>query len=531
MNIFTPKSALPTGTIKSDFASGFYVFLIALPLCLGIALASGFPPVAGILSAVVGGMIGTFLGSSPLTIKGPAAGLIVIAVGAVSELGHGDPVTGYRRALAVGICAAVLQILFSMFRAATLGIAMSPSVVHGMLSAIGVIIIAKQFHPMLGVGAKGSPLHLLAEIPHSLMNANPEVAVIGLLSLAILFGLPMIKSPWAKKLPAPIIVLLVTVPLGMLFGLDHAHTYSFHHHSFGVGPQYLVQLPGNLLHALTTPDFSVITTSASIKYIIMFALVGTIESVLSVVAVDAMDPEKRSSDLNKDLLSAGVGNLISASIGGLPMISEIVRSKANIDAGAKSGWSNFIHGTFLLLFVALAPGLLHRIPQAALAAMLVYTGFRLANPLEFKHANEIGKDQLFLFTVTMVMTLATDLLKGVALGLVLKIVMHLLRGTSVKALVKPKVETLVNEDELHVVVKDAGIFTTLLGVRKILDERPNTVKTVVLDVREAVLIDHTFIKNLQGLADDWAETELRFVGLENFTSTSDHPLSSRRKAS
>lgn len=531
MNIFTPASALPTSGIKSDLTSGFFVFLIALPLCLGIAMASGFPPVAGILSAVIGGMLSTFLGSSPLTIKGPAAGLIVIAVSCVTELGAGDPISGYRKALAVGVVAAVIQIIFSGFRAATLGIAMSPSVVHGMLSAIGVIIIAKQAHPMLGVSAKGGPLHLLAQIPNSLLHANPEVASIGLLSLLILVGLPLIKHPSVKRIPAPIVVLLVTVPLGILFDLDHSHTYSFQGHPYSVGPEYLVQLPGNLLSALTVPDFSAVTSLAGMKYIVMFALVGTIESVLSVLAVDAMDPQKRSSDLNKDLFAVGVGNLISASIGGLPMISEIVRSRANIDSGAKTGWSNFFHGTLLLLFVALAPGLLHRIPQAALAAMLVYTGFRLANPAEFKHVNDIGRDQLTLFTVTLVMTLATDLLVGVATGLVLKIIMHLARGTKVSALVKPKVHSKLNEDELHVFIKDAGIFTALLGVRRVLEERPHSIRSVVLDVSEAVFIDHTFIKNLKAMSDEWTDTELRFEGLDGFRPASDHPLASRRKVS
>ena len=425
MSLFTSRSSLSTDELKNDLTSGFFVFLIALPLCLGIAMASGFPPIAGIMTAVVGGLISTFLGSSALTIKGPAAGLIVIAIGAVTELGGGDPMTGYKRALAVGVIAALIQIVFSLFRAATLGIAMSPSVVHGMLSAIGVIIIAKQAHTMVGVKPESKGvLDLLAEIPHSLAHANPEIAAIGLLSLAILFGLPLIKKPWAKKVPAPIIVLLVTVPLGFLFDLDHSHTYSFSGHVYNLGPEYLVQLPGNVLNALTMPDFSMISSPVTWKYVMMFALVGSIESVLSVLAVDAMDPKKRASNLNKDLFAVGIGNLICGLIGGLPMISEIVRSKANIDAEARTGWSNFFHGLFLLLFVALIPGMLHRIPLAALAAMLVYTGFRLASPAEFKHVNALGKDQLFLFVVTLVTTLATDLLMGVGLGLVLKVVMH-----------------------------------------------------------------------------------------------------------
>lgn len=532
MNRFFAKTSLSTAHLKNDVASGFFVFLIALPLCLGIAMASGFPPVAGITTAVVGGLLSTFLGSAPLTIKGPAAGLIVIAIGAVTELGGGDPTLGYKRALAVGVIAALVQIVFSLFRAATLGIAMSPSVVHGMLSAIGVIIVAKQAHTMVGVKpqAKGV-LDLLAEIPHSITHANPEIALIGLLSLGILIGLPLVKRPWARKIPAPLLVLLVTVPLGFIFDLDHSHTYSFSGQSFQVGPEYLVQLPGNVLSALTGPDFSAFGSLVTWKYVLMFSLVGSIESVLSVLAVDAMDPKKRASNLNKDLFAVGLGNLVAALLGGLPMISEIVRSKANIDAQARTAWSNFFHGLFLLMFVALIPQVLHRIPLAALAAMLVYTGFRLASPSEFKHASSLGKDQLTLFMVTLLTTLATDLLMGVALGLTLKIAMHLSRGARLSALIRPKVRSEIAGETLTVVLPEAGIFTTLLAVRRLLETRPPEIKKVVLDVRQAVLVDHTFIRNLQTMAEEWTETEMEFVGLETLRPSSSHPLSSRRKAS
>lgn len=526
------RQTLTTSFIKDDLQSGFFVFLIALPLCLGIAMASGFPPIAGVLTAIIGGLFSTFLGSSRLTIKGPAAGLIVIAIGAVQELGGGDPVLGYKRALAVGAVAALIQIALALFRAATLGIAMSPSVVHGMLAAIGVIIIAKQAHPMLGVKAEAAgPLGLVAEIPRSLAHANPEIAVIGLISLAILILHPSIKANWAKKVPAPILVLLVAVPLGNLFDLDHSHVYSWSGHNFLVGPQYLVTLPGSILKALTFPDFSVIFSSTSLKYIVMFALVGSIESILSVIAVDAMDPARCPSDLNRDLLAVGCGNLVCALVGGLPMISEIVRSRANIDAGAKSGWSNVSHGAYLLLFVALAPALLHRIPLAALAAMLVYTGTRLASPGEFKQAREIGNDQLALFVTTLIVTLATDLLVGVGVGLLLKISMHIYRGIGLKTLFTPELKTAHREDGLVIEVQNAAVFTTLLAIRKLVEERPPGTTLIITDLTQARLVDHTFIRNLKAMADEWPDTRLEFLGLERFIPTSEHPLASRRLAS
>ncbi len=513
-----------------DLKSGFLVFLIALPLCLGIAMASGFPPVAGVLSAIIGGVVVTFLGSARLTIKGPAAGLIVIALGAVQELGQGDPMVGYKRALAVGVIAAVVQIAFALVRAATAGVAMSPSVVHGMLAAIGVIIISKQVHTMVGVVPEAKePLELLAEVPHSLAHANPEVLVLGGISLLILFGWPLLRFRWAKQIPAPVVVLLLAVPLGLQFDFDHAHDYKLFAHDYHIGPEYLVQLPGSLLDAISFPDFSMVFDPISLKYVVMFALVGTIESTLSVLAVDSMDPKKEASDLNRDLLACGLGNLASALVGGLPMISEIVRSKANIDAGAQSRRSNFFHGVFLLAFVALLPGLLSEIPLAALAAMLVYTGARLASPSEVMHAKQLGLDQLALFLVTFLVTLSTDLLIGVGTGLVLKFIFHLFRGVSIGSLFRSTVQTQRDGSVLRVQIVGAATFMALFPLRKALAKIPDEIDEVKIDFTKASLVDHTFLSRLESMSEEWAHTRLSLDGLEDFRAASSHRHSTRRK--
>ncbi len=515
---------------KADLTSGFLVFLIALPLCLGISMASNYPPVAGVVTAIVGGVIVSFLGSARLTIKGPAAGLIVIALGAVTELGMGDPAAGYKRALAVGVIAAILQIILAVARAGVLGSAMPSSVVHGMLAAIGVIIIAKQAHVVLGVTPEGKePLHLLGEIPHSVAAMNPEVALIGVMALAILFLLPLVGVQWLRRIPGPMLALAIAVPLGIFFDLEHEHMYRMFSHDYHLGPELLIQLPGSLLGAIVFPDFSMITSSISIKYIIMFALVGSIESLLSVSAVDALDPEKRSSDLNKDLLATGVGNLISSCIGGLPMISEIVRSKANIDNGAKTHMANFYHGSFLLLSVALIPGLLQHIPLAALAAMLIYTGFRLASPNEFLHTYKIGPEQLFLFVSTMLVTLATDLLVGVAVGLVLKLVLHLKNGVPIRSLFRTIVSEQRQGDRLTLEVHDAAIFTNFLGLQKRLRTVDSDVKEVVLDFRNCWVVDHTVLDKLDKLSNEWEDRELRLEGLEDHVPASDHRLAARKR--
>lgn len=528
----TPSPALPGATSPNswfgDLRAGFLVFLIALPLCLGIAMASGFPPIAGVMTAIVGGLLVTPLGSAPLTIKGPAAGLIVIALGAVTELGQGDMAVGYPRALAVGVVAAAIQIVFALLRTATIGIAMSPSVVHGMLAAIGVIIFSKQMHTVVGVAPTAkSPLGLLAEIPHSIANANPEILALGAISLLVLFGWPLLRATWAKRIPAPLIVLAIAVPVGLYFDLPHAHDYDFLSKHFHVGPEFLVRLPGSLLDAVHYPDFSVITSAVSIRYIVMFALVGTIESTLSVLAVDAMDPAKRASNLNRDLLALGAGNLVSSALGGLPMISEIVRSRANIDAGARSSKANFVHGLLLLGFVAAAPGLLQTIPLAALGAMLVYTGTRLASPREFTHAWALGLDQFLIFVVTLVVTLAVDILVGVGVGLALKLALHWVRGADPIKLFRPKLVEQRSGETLRLSVRGAAAFPSLLGLRRSFSKLDPQIRRVVVDLGEAVLVDHTFLSRVEAMANEMPNVQIQVVGHENMRSASKNAQATR----
>jgi MFS superfamily sulfate permease-like transporter len=296
-----------------------------------------------------------------------------------------------------------------------------------------------------------------------------------------------------------------------------------------VGPEFLVQLPGSLLGAIVLPDFSMVFTFVSLKYAVMYALVGTIESTLSVLAVDLMDPEKRPSNLNRDLFALSLGNLGSAFMGGLPMISEIVRSRANVDAGAQSRWANFFHGAFLLAFVALAPGLLSEIPLAALAAMLIYTGAKLASPRELVHVKHIGIDQLALFLTTLFVTLATDLLIGVAAGLLLKLILHRLRGATFKQLFRTRVERSEEGDELRLTLHGAAAFTSLLSVRKALANLDPAFRRVVIDVKDVVIVDHTFLSRVEGLSNEWPTAELEIVGIDELIPHSPHPHSTRRK--
>jgi MFS superfamily sulfate permease-like transporter len=516
---------------KSDAISGFLVFLIALPLCLGISMASGFPPIAGIITAIVGGVLVTLMSGSELTIKGPAAGLIVIALGAVEELGKGDAMTGYKLALAVVVVAGVVQIAFGLLKAGVLADLFPPSAVHGMLAAIGVIIASKQIHTLLGVKPEAKePLELIAEIPRSIAHANPEIALIGVVSLIVLFGLPLAKNRYAKMIPAPMVVILLAIPLGFAFDLDHEHKYLLSGHEFAAGPRFLVTLPGDLTKALTLPDFSQILSGTSIKYVVMFALVGSIESLLSTKAIDMLDPEGRRSNLNRDLLAIGVGNTISGLAGGLPMISEIVRSSANINNGGKTRWSNFFHGLCLLVFVAFAPGLIHQIPLSALSAMLIYTGFRLASPKEFQKTYSIGKEQLLIFITTLAVTVGTDLLIGIGAGILMKLVIHMVNGVPLRSFFAPAVSVQEEADAVVVRVKDAAVFTNVIKLRRSL-EGIGSDKRIVLDLRHAHVVDHTVMERIHEFQTEFERAGRSFAveGLEDHASMSPHPLAARKR--
>lgn len=535
---------------KQDFVSGFLVFLIALPLCLGISLACGYPAIAGIFTAIVGAILTTFISNSELTIKGPAAGLIVIAVGCVEAFGGkgfmGEAtqadIDAYRMALAVGVAAAVLQVLFGLFRAGILGEFFPLSAVHGMLAAIGVIIMIKQIPIALGVqGAGGEPLEMIKEIPHYYQEMNPEIALIGGVGVAIMFAWPWVQKLHAvlKAVPSAMVVLVATVPLGMYFDLLHEHAYSFHGHTYEVGESYLVNMPDRIFGMfdyITTPDFRAFDSAhlmTALPWVFMFFVIGSLESVLSAKAVDIIDPWKRKTDLDRDMVAVGTANLACAFIGGLPMISEIVRSKANIDNGARTRFADMWHGVFLLLCVALIPTLLHRIPLAALAAMLIYTGFRLTHPKEFLHVYAIGKEQLIIFASTLVGVLATDLLIGIGIGIGVKLAIHVINGVPVWALFKSYLDYEVKDDDTAIIrIRYSAVFSNwILFRRQIIRLGLIERRNVVLDFTACKLVDHSVMEKLHELERDFddAGLHLKVTGLGGHKPLSPHDFATRKR--
>jgi MFS superfamily sulfate permease-like transporter len=527
--------------IKSDAIAGFLVFLIALPLCLAIAKASGFPEIAGVFTAIVGGLVTPWISNSQLTIKGPAAGLIVIVLGAVTDFGFtpspqsaaevAGNLAAYKMALAVGVAAAIVQILFGLFKAGMLGDFFPSSAVHGLLAAIGLIIISKQVPVALGVSAKGEPLELLAKIPEEILDMNPEIAAIGGISLLILFLFPLIKHPIIRAIPAPIIVLAVAVPLALLFDLSHEHDYTLFGHDYTVSNSFLVNVPANLASALTTPDFTVLAKPIAWKWVAMFAMIGSLESMLSAKAIDLLDSQRRKTNLNRDILAIGVANLVSAMMGGLPMISEIVRSRANIDNGAKSKYANLFHGLFLLVAVALCAALIRLIPLAALGAMLVYTGFRLAHPREFLHVYKIGREQLVVFIGTIVAVLATDLLVGIGIGIAIELLIQFINGVPLGSLFRAATEVRQLDEKTWLISpRDAAIFLNWIAIRNRIERcglRQNM--NVVVDLSNTRIVDHTVMSRLHEMEREFDQRGigLAIVGLDEHVALSHHPAAVR----
>jgi MFS superfamily sulfate permease-like transporter len=507
----------------SDATAGFVVFLLALPLSLGIAKASEFPPLMGLITAMVGGLVVSYFSGSHLSIKGPAAGLIVIVVGAVTDFGGGEQ--GWRYTLGALVVAGLLQVLFGVFKLGKLIDFFPLSAVQGMLAAIGIIIISKQIPVLLGVDpmlSKGlSPLALLGYIPKFIGSMDPQATLVGLVCLSIMLIWPFIDHP-IRRMPAPLAVLLFAVPAAMILSFKHTE------------PAYSLVYIGDPYQSLgLNVSFGGWAMPATfIKYVLMFAVVGTLESLLTVKAVDIMDPYKRKSDPNKDLIAVGLGNTFTAIIGGLPMISEVARSSANVSNGGRTRWSNFFHGLFLLVFVLAAVHLIEMIPNTALAAMLITVGIRLAHPREFVSTFRIGLEQLIIFVVTIFVTLSTDLLLGIGAGIITEILFNVFNGKPLSALFKAPTEVSFNQNKYSIKISKAAVFSNYLGIKRKLDAIPLGAN-VEINLYDTQLVDYSVMENLHRFQRDYEANGGRVIisGLEDHQPVSEHHSAGRKKIS
>ncbi len=507
----------------TDALSGFSVSLLAIPLSLGIAKASDFPPLMGLITAIVGGMIVSIVAGSRLTIKGPAAGLIVIVAGAVADFGGGE--AGWHLTLGTIMVAGVVQVLFGVFKLGKLTDIFPLSAVHGMLAAIGIIIISKQLPVLLDINpvlTKGKePLELLREIPYFIAHFDPKATLVGLVSFGIMQLWPFLDHP-IKKIPAPLVVLLFAIPAELM--LDFQHTE----------PPYALVRIGNLLESVRINfDFGGIAqTGIFLKYVVMFALVGSLESLLTVKAIDMMDPYRRKSDNNRDLIAVGAGNVIAAVFGGLPMISEVARSSANVANGARTRWANFFHGAFILIFLLAASQVIELIPNTALAAMLITVGIRLAHPKEFVQTFKIGKEQLLVFVVTILLTLATDLLIGIAAGMFTEIIINWLNGKPLNVIFKTPTEVSFTDTKYLVKISQAAVFTNFMGIKRKLEAIPPGFE-VEINLENTLLVDHSVMENLHHFKHDYEaqgkDSKVHIIGLDEHTPVSGHKLAARKK--
>ena len=413
--------SLPTlKTLRADFPSSVVVFLVALPLCLGVALASGAPLFSGVIAGIVGGIVVGGLSKSPLSVSGPAAGLTVIVFAAIQRLPSFDAFL-----LAV-MLAGVIQIALAATRTGVAAEYVPSAVITGMLAAIGLILILKQVPHALGYDGNFEGSFEFAQEDgrntfSAIMTAirqhlSPGAILISLVSLAFLFWWDKArpKNGPLRFVPGPLVVVLIGVGGNLLLGLIKPN--------WQLASSHLVRVPiaksfGEFSSFFATPDFAQLGNSAVWTTALTLAIVASLESLLSVKAVDELDPQRRTTPKNWELMAQGGGNIISGLIGGLPVTSVIVRSSANVDAGAQSKTSTMLHGAWLLLSVAFIPVLLNLIPLAALAAVLIATGYKLAKPKLFIERFKQGWSQFVPFVVTIVAILFTDLLIGIVIGL------------------------------------------------------------------------------------------------------------------
>ena len=406
--------------LRSDIPSGLVVFLVALPLCLGIALASGAPLFSGLITGIVGGIVVGFLSGSHVSVSGPAAGLTVIVLTAIDDLGS------FEAFLAAVLLAGVLQFLMGVAKAGIVSHYFPSSVIKGMLAAIGLILIMKQIPHAVGWDAdyegdlsffQPDGENTFSEIFKALDFIQPGAAIICAICLAImiLWELPAIKrAGWTKLFPGALVAVILGIVINQLYGSIRPE--------WQLGAEHLVRIPiadnpEEFIGQFTLPDFKIFSSGTLYVTAVTIAIVASLETLLCIEATDKLDKLKRITSTNRELRAQGIGNIVAGLIGGLPMTSVIVRSSANIDSGARSKFSAIFHGVLLLLSIIFIPKILNMIPLAALAAILLIIGYKLTKIPLIKSMYKLGWSQFIPFISTIIAILFTDLLKGIVIGM------------------------------------------------------------------------------------------------------------------
>lgn len=503
--------------LKYDLPASLVVFLVALPLCLGIALASGAPLFSGIIAGIVGGLVIGLASGSHLAVSGPAAGLTIIVFAAIEKLGS------YEAFLLAVVLAGILQLIFGFVKAGIIGHFFPVSVIRGMLAAIGLILILKQIPHVFGYDEEFLGTlsfrqmdghNTFSEIIYAVKSMAPGALIISIISLTILilWEKSFIKKSFLKVIPGPLLVVLLGIFINQIFKSINSAWFLEGNH--------LVVLPiaeslSGFISLFTLPDFSQISNPDIFIVAFTLSVVASLETLLSLDATDKMDPFKRIAPTNRELRAQGLGNLVSGLIGGLPITAVIVRSTANISSGARTKMSAFIHGMFLLLTVMLIPQILNLIPLASLAAILLVVGYKLTNPSIYKTCYAKGWNQFIPFVITVLAILFTDLLTGIIVGMVVGVYFVIKTNFHLNIIIAGD-----NNKYLIRLTKDVS-FLNKAYLRKTLDKIPEGAY-VIIDGSRAQFIDNDIVETI----NDFVETaNLRDIRVElKKTTTSSNTL-------
>lgn len=498
--------------------AGLSVFFVALPLCLGIALASGAPLYAGILSGIIGGLVVSLISGSQLAVSGPAAGLTTLVAASILSLGD------YKIFLLAVIIAGLFQLLLGILKLGTIANYFPSAVIKGMLAAIGIILISKQIPLALGYDQPDfwtsgflklfSPENFLGSFKAFNNHITKGAVLITGVSLIVLIGL---QQPSAKKLkiiPAPLLVVILGIITNILF----TNACS----GFSLKQTQLVNIPQNVFESVSFPNFSKLFISVEIwKDGIIIGLLATLETLLCIEAVDKLDKRNRITPVNRELIAQGIGNITCGLLGAIPMTAVVVRGSANVDAGARTKLSAFTHGLFLLIAVLAIPFLLNKIPYASLASILLVTGYNLTKPRLFRNVWSLGAKQFIPFAITIIVILSTDLLIGVSIGLLISF--YYIVRNNFKAEYKIT-KTELNGIETHYIKLNSNVtFLNKVKLRNTLDEVPEY-SVLTIDGSECNFIDYDIlevISEYKNKAHD-RHIELHSKGIENVSITALH---------
>ncbi len=491
--------------LKNDLPSSIVVFFVALPLCLGIALASGAPLFSGLIAGIVGGIVVGALSGSSIGVSGPAAGLAAIVFLAIQDFSetYGSFEAGFKVFLVAVVLGGIIQIIFGILRLGIIGYFFPSSVIRGMLTGIGIIIILKQIPHFFGYDSDPEGDFAFNQVDggntfSGIMDAFNNISIgatlIGLVSLGILLLWSNVlskKGKFFQLVQGP----LVAVVVGIIYYLLTASNSTF-----GISPDHLVSVPvpdnfDSFLGQFSFPTFSALTNPAVWITAFTLALVASLETLLCVEATDKLDPHKNVTPTNRELFAQGTGNIVSGLIGGLPITQVIVRSSANIQSGGRTKMSAIIHGFFLLFAVILIPTLLNKIPLSVLAAVLFIVGWKLANPALFKKMFDLGWMQFIPFIITVLGIVFTDLLVGIGLGLVVGIFIILIKSYQNSHFLH-KEDPDVDHKNVKMTLAEEVTFFNKAAISRELDNIPEDSK-LTLDVRKTRYLDHDIIEILE----------------------------------